>query len=71
MSSVSSVAQTLFPAQSIFSEVQAIHDTGVYFREPEDSAAYNTAVSCKQAWMRELFGYEFGWGCLAQPYKYM
>lgn len=71
---MSSIAQTLFPPQSIFSEVQAIHDTGVYFREPEDTVAYNTAVSCEHgrlhAVSRTLSGAhvhvhaEFGWGCL-------
>lgn len=43
--SVSVPQQTLYPAQSIFSEVQAIHDTGVFYsRESEEQGGTTTTV---------------------------
>ena len=36
--SVSIPQQTLYPPQSIFSEVQAIHDTGVFYSRESDTA---------------------------------
>lgn len=45
------VSQTLYPPQSIFSEVQAIHDTGVYYRDSENSEYnkdYSNAVSLEK-----------------------
>lgn len=44
-------SQTLYPPQSIFSEVQAIHDTGVYYRDSENSEYnkdYSNAVSLEK-----------------------
>ena len=44
-------SQTLYPPQSIFSEVQAIHDTGVYYRDSENSEYnkdYSNAVSIER-----------------------
>lgn len=41
----STVSQTLYPPQSIFSEVQAIHDTGVYYGGQNDHQQNDYTVS--------------------------
>ena len=43
---MSVISQTLYPPQSIFTEVQAIHDTGVYYnRELDQTGNLHTEVS--------------------------
>ena len=40
-------SQTLYPPQSIFTEVQAIHDTGIYYKDPNDEQNNYDIVSYK------------------------
>ncbi len=48
--------QTLYPPQSIFSEVQAIHDTGVFYtRESEDTSTTTQQTTMDHTSAPEFF----------------